>query len=486
MEGKGEDRTSGATPAQLVEELCQSFLRARSRTLSPTIVDVADESEVAVMRELAIPGNQARPMRQTIEDMLRIMSHRVAMEHPKFFGFIPSPVHESSLLGHVISTMFNIHAGSWYESSGPSAVEDAMVKWLAQRAGLPASAGGIFVSGGSIANLTAIVTARDTRLSFEQRAKAVIYVSEQTHSSVQKALDIAGFHATQTRRVECDKLYRLQPSSLRRLIAADREAGYIPFLVVATCGLTNTGGIDPIPEIAKVAETEDLWLHVDGAYGASVILSKQHSNLAEGVGRAHSLSWDAHKWLFQTYGCGVVLVREARHLIQSFATSASYIQDADEASSAEVNFWNRGIELTRPVRAMKLWFTLQVLGLDKIGEFIDHGIGLAELVQQAFEKLENWTIITSARLGIVNFSYVAWLEGPDGERTEDVSLSERVNVEVSKRAIAQNIAAPLTTRLSGSLNLRMCTISPSLGRDDIIEVVHALDTLATTVSAEMN
>jgi L-2,4-diaminobutyrate decarboxylase len=342
------------------------------------------------------------------------------------------------------------------------------------------------VSGGSIANLTAIVAARDAKLSFEQRTKAVIYVSEQTHSSVQKGLGIAGFHVTQTRRVECDQSYRLKAASLRKVIAADRDAGLVPFLIVATCGLTNTGGIDPLHEIADVAEAEGLWLHVDGAYGASVILSTQHRNLAEGVARAHSLSWDAHKWLFQTYGCGVVLVRDARHLIQSFATNASYIQDADEATSTDVNFWNRGIELTRPVRAMKLWFTLQTLGLDKVGEFIDHGIQLAESAEQAFRKLENWKIITPAQLGIVNFSYVAWSMNQDGERMENSSLSERVNVEVSKRATSQNIAAPLTTRLHGNLNLRMCTISPLLGTEQLLEIVHALDSLATEILVELD
>ncbi|KAJ9615548.1 hypothetical protein H2200_001623 [Cladophialophora chaetospira] len=480
-----DEQTANVTPSQLAEKLCKSFLDVRSRTLPPDIVDVADEREVAAMRALAIPSTQGRPMRETIEDMLRIMSHRVAMEHPRFFGFIPSPVHESSLLGHVITTMFNVHAGSWFESSGPSAVEDVMIKWLAQQAGLPDTAGGVFVSGGSMANLTAIVAARDAKLSFEQRAKAVFYVSEQTHCSVQKGLGIAGFHASQTRHVECDHSFRMKVSSLRKAIAADRDAGLVPFLIVATCGLTNTGSIDPLDELAGVAEAEDLWLHVDGAYGGSVILSNQHKHLAQGVARAHSLSWDAHKWLFQTYGCGVLIVRDSRHLIQSFTTNASYIQDAEEASSAHVNFWNRGIELTRPARAMKLWFTLQTLGLDKLGEFIDHGIQLAEAAEQAFRKLENWKIVTPAQLGIFNFSYVAWSINLDGEREVSESLSERVNVEASKRAISRNIAAPLTTRLHGKLNLRMCTISPNLGTDQLLEVVHALDSLATEIMAEM-
>lgn len=490
MEREGDRCTANAdeNPARLVEALCRDLLNVRSRTvLTPTIVDVADLEEVADMRAMAIPTAQGQPTGRTIEKMLRVMSHRVAMEHPKFFGFIPSPVHETSILGHIITAMFNVHAGSWFQSSGPSAIEDALLKWLAQQAGFPpVGAGGAFVSGGSMANLTAIVAARDAKLSFDQRSKGVIYVSEQTHSSVQKGLNVAGFHASQTRAVECDHLYRLKAASLRKAIAIDREAGLVPFLVVATCGLTNTGGVDPLEAVADVSEDEGLWLHVDGAYGASVLLSSQHRRLAHGVARAHSLSWDAHKWLFQTYGCGVILLRDQRHLIQSFATNASYIQDAEEATLTDVNFWNRGIELTRPVRAMKLWFTLQCLGLDKVGEFIDHGIRLAELVEQEVRKLKNWRVVTPAQLAIVNFSYVARSKGVGGESVEDSFMSEKVNTEVSKRAIYRNIAAVLTTRLHGKLNLRMCTISPLLEPGQLLDVVHSLDSLATEVLTEIN
>jgi glutamate/tyrosine decarboxylase-like PLP-dependent enzyme len=172
-------------------------------------------------------------------------------------------------------------------------------------------------------------------------------------------------------------------------------------------------------------------------------------------------------------------------LIRSFATKASYIQDAEEATSTDVNFWNLGIELTRPVRAMKLWFTFQILGLDKVGEFIDHGIRLAEAAEQELRKLENWKIVVSAQLAIVNFSYVARSMNADGESVEDPLLSESVNAQVSKRAISRNIAVVLTTRLHGKLNLRMCTISPLLDTQQLVEIVHALDSFAAEILAEM-
>ncbi|PNP56821.1 hypothetical protein THARTR1_03119 [Trichoderma harzianum] len=354
---------------------------------------------------------------------------------------------------------------------------------MAEQAGLPSSSGGIFVSGGSVANLTTVVTARDAKLQFEQRPKAVIYMSEQTHSSMAKGIVVAGFHRNQIRRVQCDSNYRIKPLSLRQQIESDRKNGLIPFMIAATCGLTNTGGVDDLNALADIAESENLWLHVDGAYGASILLSKTHKHCADGISRADSLTWDAHKWLFQVYDCGLILVRDKRNLIESFETGASYIRDADEASSEKVNFWNRGIEMSRPARGMKLWFTLQRLGLDKVSDMIDHGVDLAEFAELVFRGFENWEILSPAQLGILNFRYVPPISQPPGEGVDFDQFCDKVNAEISRLAVERNIAAPLTTRITKVLNLRMCTVSPQLSRDQLFEVMQSLDCIAKEVSA---
>lgn len=473
-----------STHIQLLEELCKHFLIAQKLTLSSTIIDVANEDEFACMRNAARPGTQASPLNHVIGDMMKIMSHRIAMDHPRFFGFIPSPVDENSFLGSIITTMYNVGAGSWYQSSGASTVEDALIKWLAEQAGLPSSSGGIFVSGGSVANLTAVVTARDAKLQFEQRPKAVIYMSEQTHSSMAKGVVVAGFHRNQIRRVECDSNYRIKNSSLRQEIENDRRNGLVPFMIAATCGLTNTGGVDDLNALADIAESENLWLHVDGAYGASILLSNTYKHCADGIGRADSVTWDAHKWLFQTYDCGLILVRDKRNLVDSFATGASYIRDADEASSDKVNFWNRGIEMSRPARGMKLWFTLQRLGLDKVGDMIDHGVHLAEFAELVFRGFENWEILSPAQLGILNFRYVPPVSQLNASLVPDQDC-DKINGEISRLAVERNIAAPLTTRLTSVLNLRMCTVSPHLSRDQLFVVIQSLDSIAKEVSASV-
>lgn len=473
-----------ADHVQLIESLFHQFLLAQSAALSPRIVDIATKEEVAQMRNATIPGAEGVPMDQAISAMVKIMSHRAAMEHPKFFGLIPSPVDENSFLGSIITNMFNVGAGSYYQSSGVTTVEDTLIKWLAEQVGLPPSAGGIFVSGGSMANLTAVVTARDTMLQVEQRPKAVIYASKDTHICITRGLAVAGFLRSQIHYVESDSNFLIVPASLRRQIATDRKNGLVPFLIAGNCGTTQTGAIDDLNALADIAEEENLWLHVDGAYGASVILSKDHKHCADGIHRANSLSWDPHKWLFQTYDCGLVLVRDKRHLVQSFDTNASYIRDTEEVNTDTFNFWNRGIEMSRPARGLKLWFTLQRLGLDKMGEMIDHGIYLAEFAEQTVRELDNWEILSTASLGIFNFRYVPPLQDIDPSLDLD-KCYEDINLAIAQLAMERNIAAPATTRLHKGVNLRMCTISPELSREQLFEVIQGMDLVAKEVAASL-
>ncbi|KAL6886088.1 pyridoxal phosphate-dependent transferase [Trichoderma evansii] len=461
-----------ADHVQLIEDLFHQFLVAQKAALSPQIVDIANGDEITQMRNATIPGADGAPIDQIISEMVKIMSHRVAMEQPKFFGLIPSPTNENSFLGGLITTMFNVGTGSWYQGSGPSTVEDTLIKWMAEQAGFPSSAGGVFVSGGTMANLTAVVTARDAMLQFEQRPKAVIYASKETHVSVTRGVTVAGFLRSQIHCVESDANFRIDPKSLRWQITIDRKNGLVPFLIAGSCGFTNTGGIDDLDALADIAQEENLWLHVDGAYGASIILSNDHKYCANGIGRANSLLWDPHKWLFQTYDCGLVLVQDKRHLVQN----------VEEVSTDTVNFWNRGIEMSRSARGLKLWFTLQRLGLNKMGEMIDHGIYLAEFAERTFRELENWEILSTASLGIFNFRYIPPMENIDPSLDFEKCCDD-VNTAISRLTVERNIAAPLTTRLHKAVNLRMVTISPELTREQLFEVIQSMDLIAKEVTA---
>ena len=432
---------------------------------------MASPEVAARFRKLARPHGP-RSVAAAVADAEEVFAYRVRMDDPAFFGFIPSPVSPLSWLGEVLTSHFNAHAGSWMQSSGPTAIEEGLIAWLAERAGLPVTAGGLFVSGGSMANLTALMVARDRMLLAANRVRAVAYVSRQTHSSVAKGLAVLGFLPEQIRKVAVDDQFRLRVDLLRTAIRQDRDRGLLPFAVVASCGTTNTGSIDPLHAIADLTAAERLWLHVDGAYGASVALSHAHRGLVDGLGRADSISWDAHKWLFQTYGCGFVLVRDKADLAATFATTPEYLRDA-AATDETPNYWDFGLELTRPARAMKLWFTLQVLGEQAIGEMIDHGFHLAETVERRLRELADWSIVTPASLGIVNFRYVP------SNLSDD--QADQLNDAIAAQMIARNIAAPLTTKIHGRTVLRICAISPEATAAGMGTVVAELDICARTL-----
>ncbi len=435
------------------------------------IVKISQPDVAQRFSNLARPPRQPTPIDIVLEHARDVFDHRIRMDHPRFFGFIPSPASDWSWLGDILNSAFNTHAGSWFQSSGPSAIEQSLISWLAQDLlGLPPTAGGCFVSGGSMANLSALMVARDQNLHFEERARAVIYTSDQTHSSIVKGLRILGFHDKQVAKIECDQQYRFNAATLRLRIEEDRRSGKKPFLVVGSCGTTNTGSVDPLEELAAIARKEGLWFHVDGAYGASAALSKSRKAVIKGVELCDSISWDAHKWLFQTYGCGMVLVRDRQCLMASFRTGAEYTQDAPDGPEEYPNFWNYTPELTRPARAMKMWFSFQMLGIDAVESAIENAFELAETAQLTLEKLEHWQVVSPAQMGIICFRYQ-----PPGL---DQAALENLNKDISRIAIETNVAAALTTRLSGNLVIRICSVHPELKKHEMMQVILDLDQIA--------
>lgn len=291
-----------------------------------------------------------RPLGEVYEELLRdVYSNTLLAQHPRSFSCVPSTASLLSWAGDVMTNAFNPHDSCRVNGPAVALIEKKLIRWLCDLAGYPAEGGGLFVSGGSMANLTALTAARDAKLSFDERSRAVIYVSDQTHASVSKGLHIIGFDRSQIRTVPADERFRMDTASLTRAIAADVSAGKRPFAVVASAGTTNTGSVDPLPEIAALCRRHDMWMHVDGAFGASALLSAEQRTALAGIERSDSLSWDAHKWMMQTYGCGMVLVRDQSTLARSFAAHPEYLKDSETGGDG-IEFWDLGPELTRPAR----------------------------------------------------------------------------------------------------------------------------------------
>ena len=415
-------------------------------------------------------SDSGRSLQDVIEDLTgSVLPNGMNMAHPRSFGFIPSAPLASAWLIDAIVSAYNPFSGSWLQGSGPATIELATIDILRRQVGMPDTAGGVFLSGGSIANMTALTAARMSRLSEDEWPDAIAYVTAEAHSSVRKGLRFIGVPDANVRTVAADGAGRMDPGSLKALIEKDLGEGHRPFAVTATFGTTNTGAIDPIAEIAEVTSRYGVWLHVDGAYGATIAFSADHRDLARDLQFADSLSWDPHKWLFQTYVSSCLLVRDRRSLLDSFGTQADYLRDA-EADPRKPNYWDHGPEMTRPARAVRLWATFQVLGRRELAAAIDHCVGLAEVAAERLGGMPDWRVTSPPQLGILTFGYE-----PEGVPADAL---DAVNAAVSRTVFESGFAVVLTTRLAGRTVLRLCTSNPNTTREHILETIERLDVAA--------
>ncbi|HMV51335.1 MAG TPA: aminotransferase class V-fold PLP-dependent enzyme [Blastocatellia bacterium] len=398
------------------------------------------------------------------------------VQHPRFFAFIPSPSNFVSVMADALASGFNPFAGNWLEGAGTTQLELVVVDWLRQMCGLPETAGGLFVSGGSMANLTALAAARGAKLG-GQTEHAVIYFSDQTHSSLEKALRILGFAREQIRKLPSDEQFRLRMAELRQAVAADRAAGRRPFCIIANAGTTNTGAIDPLGELADFCAAEDLWLHVDGAYGAAAAVCERGKHLLAGIERADSVTLDPHKWLFQPFEIGCILLRDARLLKKTFHTMAEYLEDTKRAEEQEINYYDYGPQLTRGFRALKLWLSLKTFGAAAFRQAIEHGFELAELAENILRRSPNWQIVSQATMGIVTFRFVP----PEATESEVNEIHRRmVEAMVTDGFVFAN-----STALRGQTVMRLCTINPRTTTEDIHATIQKLDQLARTATNQV-
>ncbi|MBN7798767.1 pyridoxal phosphate-dependent decarboxylase family protein [Parahaliea mediterranea] len=396
------------------------------------------------------------------EESLRLLAevaftHQQRGDHPRYFARVPGPSSFGAILGDWLGTGFNAITASWAGGSGPATLELVVIDWLRQLLGLPSDYEGVLVSGGSHASLTAFAAVQ------AQRGTGTVYLTDQTHSSLPRALKVLGFSESQIHILPSDEQFRMPVQALREAIAGHRRAGARPLMVIGTAGTTNTGTVDPLPELAAICEAEELWLHVDAAYGGPGCLSASGREDLKGIELAHSLVLDPHKWLFQPYDAGCLLIRPGM-LERSFDMNPEYLRDVT-AGTGEVDFRNRGLELTRRTRAAKLWLSLRTYGVERFREAIDHGLNLAREAQKYLAaNPRRWEIIVPAQLGIVCFA----LRGAgDDEHEERVRLLSE-----------SGYACISSTRLKGKTVFRLCTINPLTSTDDLEGTIDRLAALS--------
>mgnify|MGYP001554859190 FL=1 len=325
-------------------------------------------------------------------------------------GYIPGGGLFPSALGDFLADISNRYSGVSFAGPGAARMEGALVRWMCELVGYPGSAAGDLTSGGSIATLSALVAARDARgIGPAEIPGACIYLTRQAHHCIDSALHVAGLGAVQKRIVPMDTHYRLDIPELERLIGQDLERGARPWLVVGSAGTTDTGAIDPISAIAKVASQHGLWFHLDAAYGGFFLLCEEGRERLRGIERADSIVMDPHKGLGIPYGSGAVLVRQGALLAESFSYYADYMQDAKrpgydaEADYAPADF---SAELTRPFRGPRMWFPLKLFGLAPFRAALAEKIWLARYFYDKVSALEGFQTGPYPDLSIVTFRYL--------------------------------------------------------------------------------
>lgn len=321
-------------------------------------------------------------------------------------GYVPGGGLYHSALGDYIADVTNNYAGVFYASPGAVRMENMMIRWMSELVGYPKKAVGNLASGGSIANLTAIVTARDAhQIKGKDYERTVIYASDQMHHCLDKAIRIAGLGEVILRHLPLDDGYRIIPEKLDEIISEDKASGLKPFLVIASAGTTDVGAIDPLEDIGVIAKKHNLWYHIDGAYGAFFALLEEGKKKLKGIEMSDSLVMDPHKGLFLPYGLGVVLVKEAKFMLESHHYQANYMQDArdagDEYSPADLS-----PELTKHFRGLRLWLPLKVHGLIPFRACLQEKLFLARYFREEVGKLPNVEIGPEPDLSITYFHYV--------------------------------------------------------------------------------
>ncbi len=396
-----------------------------------------------------------------------VLPFRSRIDHPRYLAYVPGSSTWPGALADLIASTYNIDVGNWMESAGPSQLELTVLDWFASWIGYPGTAAGVLVSGGSAANLTALACARESLVG-QMREDLVVYVSDQGHSSLARAARVLGFGPHQVRVLPSDN-GRMRTRALTGAVRNDLDAGRQPLAVLAAGGTTNTGAVDPLPELSEICREHSLWLHVDAAYGGFATITERGRAAFSGLELADSVTLDPHKWLYQPFECGAVLVREGHLLREAFEIHPDYLQDS--RSDREVNIADQGLQLTRMSRALKVWVSLKFFGLGAFVAAVDACLDLAERAEQHVESSPDLELMAPATLGIVCFR-----RHPEG--VDDETDLERLNQRLVAELAASGYALISSTRLQGRYALRVCILNHETTWDDVRGV---LDWLAQTV-----
>lgn len=428
---------SEAQIRQMIEAVVERIVRVH-RDLETCPTDTHAQADPVFVKSLVetMPegGTDLEPLLHLVfEDGISESLNTIS---PGFMAYVPGGGLLEAGVADLISATLNRYLGAAVVAPALNQLEANVIRWFSEILGFPSSARGFLTSGGSLATLSAVTTARHTRLG-EQFLDGVVYVSDQAHHCVEKAARLAGIPARNIRCIQSDESYRLDPAKVRSAIKEDRKAGLRPFLLVATAGTTNTGAVDPLPELGEIARAENLWFHVDGAYGGFFNLTDRGSRVLAGISDADSVVLDPHKTLFLPYGTGALLVRDGDVLKETHRSSADYLPDMQEDDHF-MDFCELSPELTRPFRGLRVWLPFKLHGVAVFRRYLDEKLDLARDIHERLEGLSEVEVLAPPELSILAFAC----------RIKGASTEERNR---ATRRLLQRINEQQRVVLSGTL-----------------------------------
>ncbi len=410
---------------------------------------------------------------EPFDRVLAAVSRAASIGHetagPGFLAFIPGGGLFASSLADLLADTFNRFVNMWQPAPGFAQIEATAVRWMQDLFDHPASARGVLTTGGSMANLAAIVTARKALLP-EAFLDGVLYTSEQAHASVPKAASIAGFPRESIRAVPTTPDLRMDVDALLEMVDADRARGLTPFMVVAAAGTTNTGTVDPISDLVGACRNRGLWLHIDGAYGGPFQMTERGRAMFEGIADADSITFDPHKCMFLPYGTGCLLVRDGEKLRAAHYQHGDYLQDM--APEGDIpNFTEYSPELSRDFRGLRVWLPIKLHGLGAFREALDEKLDLAQHLYSALAETPGFELPVKPDLTVVPFRYVpAWA-------TSDEEVDE-LNRELLDRINEPRRVFMSSTLLRGRFVIRPCIVSHRTHKDRIDEAIEIIRSAA--------
>ena len=405
--------------------------------------------------------------------------------HPRMFGYVQSSASFAGVMGDLLASALNQNVTSWRSAPAATTIEHQVIDWLKTMVGFDPGGSGVLLSGGSFANFAGLAAALRASTDRDLNRKGVaalpgkprVYASAMTHMSIAKGASLLGIGKDAVVAVPVDAAYRMDPSALATQIASDRAAGYHAICAVATAGDVNTGAIDPLDAIADVCASQQLWLHVDGSYGALAAQSPQVAGALAGLARADSLSLDPHKWLYAPLDVGCLLVRDRQALLRAFSEGADYIDVVADRDMSDYAYWDHSPELSRRFRALKIWFVLKIHGARAIQQAIDDNIAAAHHLAQQIEQSSDFELLAPAPMSIVCFR-ARLRDGVSATHAEADAFNKRLMLEVQRDGDSYLSNA----MIGGRFALRACIVNYRTTLLDVEQLLTTIRRVATRIS----